>query len=528
MLRKAKYYWRMLAGTHRLLRTPPHADPQAVIGEQMAHREERFLETVRRVVFGAPANPYHRMFRLAGCGFEDLAESVRRDGLEDALASLARQGVYLTHDEFKGRQPLVRSGEHIPATIDSFLNPLAAGMLASASSGSSGPRVHTSSSTENRLHREAYFQLVRQELGLAGRAYVQALAILPSGTGLFAGLQEARRGGKVDRWFAVGGNAIGSGHYRAGTSLLVLFARLLGAGVAFPTYLPRNDYSPAARWIAQRRGQGIACVVASPVSPAVRIVAAALEHGLDIRGTLFIAGGEALTEAKRAVFESARVDVYTGYWIHEIGPIGFACREMRSANCVHLYRDSVAVISRRRRAPLSEVEVDSLMFTTLLPSAARVLINAEMDDTGVIEPARCRCTFSELGFDRQIRDIFSFGKLTGQGITLLGSDVVRALEVALPARFGGAPGDFQLVEYEGPRQTQLRLRVNPRLGRLPADKVRECFLEAIRPCAGGVGAARLFRHTGAIEVVLDEPYATATGKIHPLHLLGARQNRDAA
>ena len=528
MLREAKYYGRMVLGTYRFLRAPCQGDAGEVIRGQLARREECFLETVRRVIFADPANPYHRMFQLAGCGFEDLAESVRRQGLESTLASVERQGVYLTHEEFKGRQPIIRSGQHLPAGPDSFLNPLVSGLMISSSSGSSGPKVRTRYSTQDRLHRQVYWDLIRKELALEGRAYLEAKAILPNGSGFFSCLHQARAGGKVERWYTVGGTLAEAGHYRAGTNLLVFIARRLGAEVAYPSYLPPNDFSPVARWIAARRAEGVAGAMSSPVSPAVRVAAAAAEQGLDIRGTIFISGGEALTEAKRRVIAAAGAEIYPGYWIHEIGPVGFSCRQMECLNGVHLYQDSVAVISHRRRAPVADVEVDALLFTTLLEWAPRVLINADMGDSGVIEPAPCRCTFAEVGFTTRIRDIASFAKLTGLGVTLVGTDVVQALEVALPARFGGTPGDYQLVEYEGPNQTQLMLRMNPRLGRPPAESVRACFLEAIRPCPGGVGAARLFRHAEAVEVVYQEPFATSTGKVHPLHLLGTRHNRHAA
>ena len=58
---------------------------------------------------------------------------------------------------------------------------------------------------------------------------------------------------------------------------------------------------------------------------------------------------------------------------------------MRTGNSVHVYSEAVAVISYRRPAPLSGAEVSSLLFTTLLPSASRILINVEMDDAGIID-----------------------------------------------------------------------------------------------------------------------------------------------
>jgi len=231
-------------------------------------------------------------------------------------------------------------------------------------------------------------------------------------------------------------------------------------------------------------------------------------------------GGEALTEAKRASIEDAGCEVYPSYAISEVGNVGAACRQIKRGNCVHIFRDALAVTSRVRKAPLSGVEVNSLLFTNLLPFAPSFLINAEMDDSGVIEPATCQCEYSAAGLTTQVRDIFSYGKLTGQGITLYGSDVVSILETALPRRFGGAPGDYQLVEQEGGQQTELVLRVSPRTGAASSDDVRDFFLSELRKCYGGALAARLWKHSAGFSVAPGEPCKTRGGKVLPLHVLG--------
>jgi hypothetical protein len=120
---------------------------------------------------------------------------------------------------------------------------------------------------------------------------------------------------------------------------------------------------------------------------------------------------------------------------------------------------------------------------------------------------------------RQIREIASFGKLTGQGVTLAGTDVVRILEEALPRQLGGSPGDYQLVEKEGTAQTVLVLRVSPRTGLSSPTGVRECFLKELARHHGGSLAARTFRHSESVQVMIAEPLATVTGKVLPLHLL---------
>ncbi len=520
MLGEAMYYARMGRGVFQLLRAPRIADPEKTVLDQLANRERRFLETVRSVIFADARHPYRRMFQLAGCGYEDLKQRVEQDGLEDTLAALHRAGVYLSHDEFKCKKPIVRSGRTIPAAPASFLNPLVSRSYESRSSGSRSAGTVTRHNLQNQLYRECYAHFLQKEFDLENRILVGVMPILPSAWGLGSCLKAARAGRRIEKWFAAGGTWWDSGHYRAATKALMILAAVMGAKVAFPTYLKPDDFSDAAEWIAGKRREGILCWVNGVVSACVRVAAAALDKGFDISGTVFRVGGEALTDAKRRVIESAGAEVFPYYHIHELGPIGQACRQMRDGNRVHIHRDAVAVISYRRTAPLSSTDVDSLLFTSLLPFAPRVLINAEMDDAGIIGPARCDCSYQKMGFVQQVSNIYSYGKLTGQGITLIGGDVVGILEKILPQVFGGAPGDYQLVEEETGRQTAIMLRVSPRTGVSTTKEIEERFLKEVRKLFGGSLSRRQWLHSGAVRVVIGEPYATVSGKILPLHLIG--------
>ena len=528
MIEEMRYYWRMALGVRDLLRQPVAADPLAALRYQMEHREEHFLDLARRIVFANREHPYHELFRIAGCTAEDLAAEVGGHGLEPALEKLYAAGVYLTHDEFKGKTPLVRGGREIPCSAQAWLNPLVRGHMTSSSSGSRSPGTRTPKSTPLQVYREVYHRLQGREFSLAGRTLVQVRPILPSTIGIGTSLRRFRFGEPPAKWFSQSGHWRDTGHYRAVTHLLLRTARLMGAPVPFPEYLPEDDFSPVARWIAGLKREGFPCVLRSYVSPAVRVAAAARDAGMDVAGTLFLVDGEALTDAKRAVIEAAGCEVYPKYGISEVGSIGSACRRMRTGNSVHVHSDAVAVIGRRRRTPLSDVEVNSLMFTNLLPFAARFLINAEMDDAGRLGTADCDCEYSRAGLHRRIDGIYSYGKLTGQGITLMGGDIVRILETALPERFGGAPGDYQLVEYDGARQAQVELRISPRASAAPPAVVRDFLLREIRGCYGGSLASRVWTHSGGLEAVAAEPFATRSGKVLPLHLLGPKMEADRA
>lgn len=504
------------------VRSPTLADPAGEIRGQLAQRETRFLDTLRRTVFAEPDHPYQRLFQHAGCSYQDFADRVRRDGLETALEVIRRAGVFLTHDELKGRAPIIRSGRHIPASGASWRNPLVSGGLFGMSSGSSGESIRTSESIAFLRYQEAHLDLLWRELGLGERMHADLRPPFPSLRAFEIGLAAARLGYRTDRWFPAGKPARHAALYDAATRVMVALANLAGSDMPYPEMLPVNDFSRVAAWIAEQRTVGIPCAISGMVSPSVRVAAAALDHRLDISGTIFSVGGESLTPAKRAVVEEAGAEVYSRYHITEIGNIGHGCRQMHTGNSVHLYREAIAAIVHQRPAAISGVEVNSLLFSTLLPSSPRILINAETEDSGVITPSRCDCTFARAGWTTVISELASFGKLTGHGVTLVGTDVVSVLERDLPALLGGHAGDFQLVESEAGTQTKIVLYVSPRVQTTPA-AARQCFLAELSKHSGGSMAAGLWTKADAFEAIIAEPIAGSTGKVFALHLLGLRR-----
>ena len=525
MLREAIYYTNMARGFYRRTRAPELQDPESALRDQVRNRERNWLDTVRRVVFENAENPFQQMFRLAGCAHDDLIRAVSQEGLDKTLARLLGEGVYLTHDEFKQKTPLVRSGREIAVHSRSFDNTLVSPDMESRSSGSTGLPTPHRRNLQYDCYREARHVVIERELGMGGRPEVAVKPILPSAQGFSSAFRTWRRHRPFPAWFSTDDSGPGSMHYRLATSLMVAELRLLGVPMPYPTYLPHNDYTAAAKLIARLCAEGRAPVVNGMVSPLVRVAAAAIEERLDIAGSLFFPAGEAVTDAKRAVIESAGAEVYPRYVISEFGTVGVACSRMKTGNDVHLFPDGLAVITRKRKAPLSDIEVDSLLFTTLLPFSSRVLINTESGDAGTLAPRCCDCLFAALGSTMEIRDIFSYAKLTGQGVTLIGTDVVRILEHDLPRQFGGVPGDYQLVEREAGAQTQLVLRVSPRVGPAASEEVLSVFLSKLTQSYGGHLARRAWTQSEGLAVEIAEPLSGSTGKILPLHLLsGKRRN----
>jgi hypothetical protein len=491
-----------------------------MLRERLLKRDETFLKLVEDVIFQNPANPYAVMFRLAGCSHGDLAAAIRRNGLNATLDRLRREGVYLTHEEFKGRQRIVRGGREIPGTTDSFLNPYVRGILETSSSGSSGQPVRSPRSLESRIHGWTYQMAHAKEFGWGGGEMILLRPILPYHIGLMLAIHARRLGTPMDRWFSEGSGLPTFSQYQWLTRGMLLWANLMGAQAVFPEFLPPNDFLPVARHVARRRAEGRRCFVQGSASHLVRVADAALQQGLDISGTTFLSGGEALTPGKIGVFERARARAYAHYAIGELGRVGVSCRHC-VGNRVHLLEDSVAVIPCRRASPYDEaVEVNSLFFTSLAAHAARVLINVEMDDEGELLPAACDCVFSRIGYKTLITNINSFGKVSPQGMTFHAAELQRLLEEQMPARLGGGPGDYQLVEFEaGSAQTQLRLYVSPRTGLTDKARAASVFMELMRPRWGGALATRAWDHSGGIDVVVAEPYVTRSGKVHAVRLL---------
>jgi hypothetical protein len=118
--------------------------------------------------------------------------------------------------------------------------------------------------------------------------------------------------------------------------------------------------------------------------------------------------------------------------------------------------------------------------------------------------------------------IRSFEKLTAGGMTFLDTDIAAVLETDLPARFGGGPADYQLLETlrddDGPGVV---LRVHPRVGPLDAGAVRDAFLDAI---GAGMGAERImaayWRAAGLPGIQRQPPVLSEKGKL--LHVWRAR------
>jgi hypothetical protein len=523
MLAEVWKYSRMLRAIVQHLRSPLEADPEGIIRKEMEDRGDNFLAHATTVM-SLPEHPYAQMFRLAGSSYADLESSVRRDGVEATLEKLLEEGVFLTHDEFRGKKEIVRSGRHIPALPSIWNNPASKGGYVQSSSGTSGRPVTTFYSVAAARHGENMGVLFLREFNFSGSARVSLAPILP-GFGLFSAISTGRLIGGYDRWFATGGANRKNLHYRIVTRLLVAEAKLLGLRVPYPTYLEQNDFLPAAQYIKKRLDAGDQAGMNGFVSAIARVAEAALSNGLDLTGCSALTGGEALTDAKRQLIESAGIKVYSSYATTDFGGIGMPCSQMSTMNCGHVMKHAIALVSRTQKSAWNDTHVNSLYATSLLPIASRIFINAEIGDTGIIEKATCDCSFSKLGFDLQVRDVAAIRMVTAQGVTIEITELIPLLEEKLPARFGGHSGDYQLCEAEAGSQTEIVLRIRPGVSAAPPNDILKHFLDEVKRVYGGSLSVSSWLHSEGIRAEVVSPVLAATGKFRAVRLLGASTQR---
>jgi hypothetical protein len=262
-----------------------------------------------------------------------------------------------------------------------------------------------------------------------------------------------------------------------------------------------------ARWLDGRHAH-----LNATASAAVRVCLAAEQHDLDVSGTLFRVGGEPLTEAKAEVVARVGAEIICTYTISEIGRVGIACAAPEHRDEQHLVTDALGVVQRDRRRGAG-----ALHYTTLHRDARVLLLNAELGDQGVLTRRACGCPLHEVGLDVHLHGIRSYEKLTSEGMNFYGADLIRLLEEVLPARFGGAPTDYQLAEEEVEGVPRVSVIVSPRVGAVDEHAVVEAAAEMLRagPAHHGM-MADVWRDADTLRVVRREPHATSAAKVLPL------------
>jgi hypothetical protein len=493
-------------------------EARAILRRRLERREDEFLTLVQRGIYERPESPYGRMLRLAGCEYGDLESLVRQRGIEAALQVLLRHGVYLTVDELKGRRAIVRSGTSIEAHPTGLQNPLVGGDLLRYRSGSRGSQAPIPVGLASLRERAVTLCLSYDARG--GIGWQHGYWEVPGGASMVHVLECHPFQGPPARWFSQLDPAAPGLHprYRWSTRLMRWAARLAGVDLPPPRYVSLDDPFPIVEWMLDVRRRRQTPHLKTYASSAARLCQAAHARGVDLTGVRFTVTGEPVTEARLAAIHRSGARATPRCGTSEAGLIGSGCLAPEVCDELHLFHDLNAVI-QPGSGDLAGLTPRTLLVTSLRPTARMVLLNASLGDEAVLGSRVCGCPMEQLGWTMHLHSIRSPEKLTAAGMSFLDRDVVRVLEEVLPARFGGGPTDYQLVEdVAGDGRSRLRLLVDPAVGPLDDERVATTFLSAI---GHGSGVERvmglLWQEARLLEVERRPPLLTAAGKILHLH-----------
>ncbi len=514
-------FGKFLGGLHVLVRrrmTVPEA--RSIIAQRLRSRDANFLRAVERSVYANPRSPYRALLEMAGCRIEDLRELVKTEGLEGTLQRLRNEGVYVSFEEFKGLTPIVRGSLTLNPQPADYDNPAGNRYYSTKTGGTTGAGRRVRLDLE---HLEALLPgriLVRHVQGLTGIPAATWSDLPPAG-GLKGVLLTAAAGEHAAHWFITRSFREAPLRYRAATHAALTAARLAGANVRWPRHVPLEHAVKLAEWARDQTLAAGSCTIHASVSRILRIAVAAREQNIDLTGTILRGGGEPPTPAKVAQITASGATFRSSYAFSEVGTIGSSCLNATGPNDQHFMQDHVAVIQAMRTVPGFSIEVPAFCFTSLLPTAAKMLLNVESDDYGTVDTNSCGCVWEQLGFPVHIRDIRSFRKLTGEGMTLVGSDIERVLDEFLPQRFGGSALDYQFAEEEDDRGfTRIILRVSRQIDLPDESEVIDFVFASLRDLGGSAAIAEsTWRHAGTLRIRRESPVMTTRGKMLPLDII---------
>ncbi len=511
-------YLRFISRIPGYLRQPRFSveDAKRSIALEQEQREANFLYSMENAVYGNEHSPYLPLLKMAGCELGDMQREVKTSGLESTLQGLRAAGVYVSFEEFKGRTRVERGDlSYQPAAAD-FDNPLVKAGPRNTTGGTTGAPMTIHFSIEDIESKVAH-----RMLGMWGHSLLGAPQawVSESSNGYKTSLSDARFGQHRERWFApvVDRNWVSALGFRVVPVAVAAAARSVGVKIPLPQLIGLDESHVIAEWASKRaRETGRAMVGANP-SHSLRVATAAVERGLDLAGVTFMGAGDPATAGKTRGIEASGARLVGQYTATETGRIGTGCANPVDPSDLHLHEHQLVLITHPRLIPGTQLEVEPFHFTSLRRAAPKILLNVELDDYGVIEERACGCPFEELGWRRHIRDIYSYRKLTGDGVTLIGSTMLRILDEVLPSRFGGTPLDYQLVEEEDEHSfTKLTLVVSPSVDVPDESELVKTVLSELTEDPVAAGARSIWKQADSMRVVRRQPDVTRRGKIVPL------------
>jgi len=518
----AAAYWRLAFKLRSYLKekvTPE--DSWQLIRKRLERRQENLLSLVKRSIYGNENSPYLKLLKLAGCEYGDFAGMVDTDGIENTLHRLCKEGVYLTNEEFKCREDVVRGAQVFHFEESDFNNPYKQGQLVASTGSSRGVGTRAVYDLDYLAETMAGHQLLRFDTYNAlGYPLGMWLPILP-GAGPVALLAYAKAGIPPLKWFSpVDRKGLKpSLKHRLGTNYIVHAGRLHGNKFPSPQYVAPGEAQKIAQWISEMIKIHGGCCMSAEVSAAVRICRAAGESGLNLTGAVFSVSSEPLTETKKKEIRASGASVHSQYSFMEAGIVGLECANPALPDDNHFMSDCYGLVQRSRFAPHTNIEVNAFLFTTLISSVPKILLNVENGDHGMISTRKCGCKLEQAGLTTHVHDIRSFDKLTADGMSLVTSRIFRIIEQVLPAKFGGDPNMYQILEEEDNKgNSRVSIVISPEVGAINDEHVIQTVLSELSGKDDGRLTAQIWSQADTLRVKRIRPDSAERGKLLPLHI----------
>jgi phenylacetate-coenzyme A ligase PaaK-like adenylate-forming protein len=237
---------------------------------------------------------------------------------------------------------------------------------------------------------------------------------------------------------------------------------------------------------------------------------------------------EPFTPAKAEVVRGAGCTAMSWYATGEAGIIGLPCGARAQVDEVHMMSDKLALIRRERKIGAGQAVLVNV-YTSLVASTPKLMLNFVSDDYAEVGARPCGCALESLGYTTHMHTIRSWEKLTSEGMTFAGHDLIRVIEEILPGRFGGSPANYQFVESERDGLAKVDLLVSPRLGEIDQEAALAAVLGFLDQANNAqANWADRWRQGNTLAVVRQEPIATSASKVLALHVTRGKEERKAA
>ena len=495
---------------------------RSILRSRIENRTNNFLESIEETIFQHSDSPYKILLERAGYNFEDVRRSVEEMGIEGTLKVLCEKGVYIDILEFKGKKEVVRGKDVYRFQEKDFSNPLLTTGLKTRSGGTRGPGTTMMVPLEYIKEHNPYNVVAAAECGITKKPVIIWLPILPAGEGLFFNLRFTAMGNPPVKWFSqVDERYIRPSTIdRLKTLSSVWMARFYGKRMPGPEFVPIRDTNQIARWMNANLNGGTGFSIVTYASSALRLIMEAKRAGIDLAESVFWLMGEPLTDKISNELREYGCKAFSLYGCNELMIIGQGCARPSKSDDMHFCKDKLAVIQYPRKVAHADQSVDAFLFTTILKSSPKIFLNTETGDYGIIEKIHCGCGFEEIGFTEHIHTVRSFEKLTAEGATFIGSDLIPLVQHTLPQAFGGNATDYQfLEEADDEGIPRLFLLVSPEIGDIDHKKIKRMVYDALTSGEySHTYSTSYWEQADTLRIKRMNPIPTLRGKIIPLHI----------